>query len=118
MVSAVLTSGGSLYDLTVVSATVLRLVRKTGSVGPCTIGGIMAPAFTPSTGILVSTYVTVGSSVYTVDSITTPLVWSAACSLPCRTCSGIGCQSCYSDPLQVASRTILFLNSTLGACVS
>ena len=80
-----------------------------------TIGNILAPALSPSTPITIEIYSGTGYLIARGASI----VWSASCSLPCRTCSSSNssaCLTCYSD-LTVAQGRVLYsaVNST---CVS
>lgn len=99
---------GSDFDLTTVSCAPLGYtctvngsqidltVSTPGTLPSITIQHIVSPSLSPSTKISLLTF-TINN--YLIDSSQT-IIWTAACQLPCRTCSTTNtsaCLSCYSD---------------------
>ena len=77
-----------------------------------TIKDFTTPRYTPSSPITVETYSERGYLMGRDGS----MVFETECTLPCRTCSGSTCTSCYSDPTLVSSRVILSGDECVSAC--
>lgn len=123
----VLATGGSYWDMSVISGTMLRLTKKPTASNSTTvdifsISTIKTPTFTPSTAdgsFYLETYPHTGN--YKIDKTTSLITWQTTCPLPCRTCTSYSinsCASCYNDGLLVMSKVLLFSSGGNSTCVS
>jgi len=81
---AVLASGASYYDISVISSTLVRIIKKTNTtstiIDSFSLSDIVTPNFVPSSSIYLQTY----SSTYKADRIESFLTWTTSCTLPCK----------------------------------
>jgi hypothetical protein len=92
-------------------------VNITGNFGSSlmsvTITGISSPTTLPTDSTTVTSYDSSGSI---IDQITSGIVFSISCALPCRTCSSAGvCTSCYNNTVVTPN---VFYNSGTNECLA
>ncbi len=102
------------YTCSINGSVVVVSMSSIANLTAITITNLITPFSSISTVVSLSTY---SSNGYLIGQ-SMNIVWQAACTIPCRTCTSTTttCLSCYSDIVLAQSRILYFpLNST---CVS
>ena len=90
-----------------IAGNLVTLTPTSNALTSFVIRSITSPGLSPATTVA---YATLSATNFLIDQAAT-ISWSTNCQLPCRTCSTgpTLCDSCYSDPVLVQSRTLYFV---------